>query len=180
MFLTLVLASMLGSDVCKNQIQIDLAEDTAHTIYQLHGYDVPKFAREHPLGPKDYAPMHLDAGNGTWCMDFGSLRPFQGEMGFVGIAVYVGGDNTIVKASMDYNEFRITGLDEGQKVRIEFIQPLPMSLGMCRRETQPEYQIHSKSGITVSASFYKCQVEPVRWRVIEERLYPVESSTQAK
>lgn len=180
MFLTLVLASLLGSDVCEKMIKIDLAQDTAHTVYQIHAYDVPKFDREHPLGPKDYAPLHLDAGNGTLCMDFGSLRPFQGEMGFTGIAVSVGGDNTIVKASTDYNEFLVTGLREGEKIRIEFIQPLAMSLESCRREVVKGHRAWTNTKTLVPATFYNCQAHLVSWRVIEERLYPVEASASTK
>lgn len=174
LFFTL-LTSLAFAGECDRVIDLPIRHDTAHTIYKNHGFDVAAYASQHQIGFRDYAPLNILVGDGDYCYNFGSLRDFGKVMGNVGVVVTVNDRHATVIPSVDYDEFYVTGLHVEDVVTVEFIKPSTPKVSSCARTVNDTtvYLIDEHEFLPLTLTLYTCEVEPMSWKVIEQRQYVV-------
>ncbi len=171
-----LIASTLAADFeCEVVHDRILATDTDGIEFKVHSHDVAAYRAEHPFGPRDFAPLHLDVAMGTHCFNFGSIRDFESAMGPTGIVVSVEGIFSDTKLSTDYNTFMVGGLAPGAEVVIELIQPIGKLLpGKVRRVTGVGISDWSEDYGHVPRTMYEIDINNfTTWRVVERRVYTV-------
>ena len=172
-FITLAFISQAKADEgCKNEVRLSIALDTEHTTFKNHYTDVKKYREEHPFGTRDHAPLHIPVGDGNWCVSFGTLRDFKYAMPGITYIVVTVGDLQVVE-STDANDFQVLGLEEGQEIRVEFIQLRAFGTNNCERKESDSMSVSTPQGRRPITT-YKCDGPPkTTWRVVEERVYIV-------
>lgn len=156
---------------CVNEVRLSIAKDVEHTTFLDHGYDVKKFAEEHPFGTRDFAQLLIDAGDGDWCVSFGTLRDFKYAIsGITGVVVTIA-DQAVV-SSTDVNDFQIVGLRAGQRVKIEITRLVLFPSDDCQRRESDGIFLIPRVGEERPLTTYECKgPQFTRWEVIEERVY---------
>ena len=188
-FLIIVSVSLLmptaamAIDPCKRTVTISLAHDEHpdNLIYRMHNHDVAEYAMGSRFGTYDNVPLDIEVGDGDWCFDFGTLRDHRDVLGdATAIAVTVKGVPE-VRSDLDYNVFQVIGLNRGDTVTIEFLEPFSYATENCQREIAEGWTMVDQDGRIVPRVIYSCDVvEQVRWRVIEQRQYVVGVSEEKR
>lgn len=160
-----------AGDCSKNVIKLSLAADTTHVTYRIGDADVASYTKEHHFETLEDSPLQISMGSGDWCYDFGSLKPFGAVLGTGGVVVTVG-EKREFRLRTDYTGFQVGGLSLGDVVRIEFIEPKPLTVpNECTREVRTTGLLVNGENIPITT--YDCDVGRTRWMVVEERRFTV-------